>query len=616
MKNTDRWNTWNVAGINLFSSSKVGLEVSYALGYADLRLSEVRDRNLSQLVHHSIAHGYFEHEVELVPAKVNVRVGAKNDLLVMRFEAQEQPHNMVVEARLGPSLFGVGSKISKGRDLLSGSGVAGKRYQLRFIQGDAEICGDNLLVPLNAPVHLVFAPPGKHKLFATPEKVDGFLDDLEKKYMKATGKVRKLAEAARIMTKAVNMNVVYSKDFKRVAPTVSRAWSAGPVNRGPVFFNWDALLMAQLAAYESKHVAYDSVLTILERPYPGGMIPAVVGSGLETPDRSLPPLEAYLVMKLYRRFGDVDFLRKSYRFLKQKQEWYLANCDGNGDGLIEPYSFPVKLNAERRRRIEKIDRLLPYGIGFANLQGAKYSTGNDNGPAYDHMEYDEKSGCGKMADIGLNALLVLEAQVIAEIARILKRKGDQRHFAAMAEDLKEKINAELWDDRAQIYKNRYWNGKFSDTLGPASFYPLLGGVASKEQAKAMVEKHLLNPREFWGKYVIPTVARNHPAFKEQDYWRGRIWGPTNYLVFDGLRRYGFKKVVRDFAKKSWDLFMQEYRKDSHIHENYNAVTGDGDDANTTEDDRIPSEVYYPWGALLLMMSFEKNSPWEILKGQH
>ena len=53
----------------------------------------------------------------------------------------------------------------------------------------------------------------------------------------------------------------------------------------------------------------------------------------------------------------------------------------------------------------------------------------------------------------------------------------------------------------------------------------------------MIEKHLLNPEEFWGQWVIPSIARNDPAFHDQDYWRGRIWGPMNYLVYLGLRNY-------------------------------------------------------------------------------
>ena len=121
----------------------------------------------------------------------------------------------------------------------------------------------------------------------------------------------------------------------------------------------------------------------------------------------------------------------------------------------------------------------------------------------------------------------------------------------------------------------------------------------------MVEEHLLNTKEFWGRYVIPTVARNQPSFPDQDYWRGRIWGPTNYLVYAGLDRGGFHKTASTFAEKSARLFMKEFRKDSHIHEHYNAITGDGDDVNHG-DGKLKSDVFYPWGAVLLLPVCEES----------
>ena len=74
-------------------------------------------------------------------------------------------------------------------------------------------------------------------------------------------------------------------------------------------------------------------------------------------------------------------------------------------------------------------------------------------------------------------------------------------------------------------------------LSPTNFYPMLAQAATPEQAKTMVEKHLMNQKEFWGEWVIPSIARDDPAFKDQNYWRGRIWGPMNYLVYLGLENY-------------------------------------------------------------------------------
>jgi len=120
---------------------------------------------------------------------------------------------------------------------------------------------------------------------------------------------------------------------------------------------------------------------------------------------------------------------------------------------------------------------------------------------------------------------------------------------------------------------------------------MLAHAATAEQAKVMVEKHLLNPEEFWGEWVIPSIARNDPAFKDQEYWRGRIWGPMNYLVYMGLEKYDFANARDEFAEKSYALFLKEWREKGHVHENYNAVLGTGDDVTS-------SDRFYHWGALL------------------
>ncbi|HEX3821064.1 MAG TPA: hypothetical protein VHW45_12050, partial [Candidatus Sulfotelmatobacter sp.] len=97
--------------------------------------------------------------------------------------------------------------------------------------------------------------------------------------------------------------------------------------------------------------------------------------------------------------------------------------------------------------------------------------------------------------------------------------------------------------------------------------------------------------EFWGEWILPSIARNDPSFPDQNYWRGRIWGPMNYLVYLGLRNYDDADTRREFATKSYALFAKEWRAHGHVHENYNAISGTGDDVAN-------SDRFYHWGALL------------------
>jgi hypothetical protein len=110
----------------------------------------------------------------------------------------------------------------------------------------------------------------------------------------------------------------------------------------------------------------------------------------------------------------------------------------------------------------------------------------------------------------------------------------------------------------------------------------------------MIREHFYNPEEFWGEWIIPNTPRNDPAYPDQHYWRGRIWGPTNFLVYLGLRNYHLPEACRDLAEKSKNLLLKEWMEHGHIHENYNAGTGEGCDSHA-------SDAFYHWGGLLGMI---------------
>ena len=207
--------------------------------------------------------------------------------------------------------------------------------------------------------------------------------------------------------------------------------------------------------------------------------------------------------------------------------------------------------------------------------------------------------------MGLNSLYTLDAECLAKIAAILGKDEDSRKFAAEYEHMKQLVRQKLWNEKDGIYENRFWDGRFSHRLSTTNFYPLFAGIATPQQAERMIKEHLLNPQEFWGKYVAPTIARNDPAFPDQFYWRGDIWGPTNYMLYEGINRYRFDQVALEYAHKNYDLFMDDWRTNQHDNEQYYAWGGSGG-----------GDTHYTWGALLCLVPLEQYidvNPWEGLR---
>jgi len=164
----------------------------------------------------------------------------------------------------------------------------------------------------------------------------------------------------------------------------------------------------------------------------------------------------------------------------------------------------------------------------------------------------------------------------------------------------------LWDEARGVFANRLWSGKFTDSIAPTSFFPLVCGAATAEQADAMVKNWLMNPDAFYGEHMLPAVTRNDPAFHDNVYWRGRIWPPLNFLTYYGLRRYGLDDAARLVAEASYRVFMANWQRARICGENFNGTTGQADDQPDTD-------LFYTWGALMAYVAAAELSdvnPWQ------
>ena len=105
---------------------------------------------------------------------------------------------------------------------------------------------------------------------------------------------------------------------------------------------------------------------------------------------------------------------------------------------------------------------------------------------------------------------------------------------------------------------------------------------------------LRDPGRFRGEWVLPTVSRDDPAFADQQYWRGSIWPPMNYLALQGLRRYGFDDLAAELAWKGADMFLADRRRTGMCRENFDSRTGRGQ-----------GQRFQSWGPLLALGAMEE-----------
>jgi putative isomerase len=382
--------------------------------------------------------------------------------------------------------------------------------------------------------------------------------------------------AARAIESVLGWDTIYEPSEQRVISPVSRVWSTGW--GGYVLFDWDTFFAASMAAIGNRDLAYANAIEILREETPEGFVPNYArAGGWKSFDRSEPPVGAITVLGLYRQFKERWLLRDAFDPLLRWNRWWAEHrrVDGYLVWGTDPGNQPRS----------------PDDTSVGTLQAAKYESGLDNSPMYDDAPFDAAAHRMRLADVGLMGLYVADCDALAEIAEVLGKSAEVRELRSRGETYRAALRT-LWSEKAGIFLNKDLDtGAFSPRLSPTNFYPLLAKAATLEQAARMVKEHLLNPAEFWGDWVLPSIARSDPAFRDQEYWRGRVWGPMNFLVYLGLLNYDLPEARKRLAERSLALFEKEWKQKGHVHENYNATTGEGDDVTS-------SDRFYHWGALL------------------
>ena len=336
-------------------------------------------------------------------------------------------------------------------------------------------------------------------------------------------------------------------------------------------FGWDTFFNALLLTTVSGELAWSTLLAGLDTRYPNGNVPNWRSRRGGTPDRSQPPVGSFAALRLYRIHPDRPALAAAYPGLLAWCDWWVADKDGRPrrEGLT-----PGLLSwGSDTARVPPAEQVPEWEVGASGHQRAAWESGQDDLPLWDDVEWDRERQVLAMSAVDLCSYRALDLACLSRIARILGDGPTARRLEAMYHRLAETMNRTLWDEAAGLYLDELPCGR-SQRVAASHFLPLTAGIPSRRRARRMADV-LRDPARFWGDWVLPTIARDDPAFADQQYWRGSIWPPMNYLVLQGLRRYGFDDLASDLAWKGARMFLADRRRTGFCRENFDARTGRG-----------------------------------------
>lgn len=583
------WNTWYNNSLISYLYLPEGLSINLNIGTPNNRslLTEVFKASDILKRAEKVTPGlraddgsYTSLTLECYDTKLKVETAADGELF-MALITPIEPSDRVLVINAGIA-FGKDGMIGKKGDMLTAR-IGDKDWTIRTtgIPIDKEYfatTAPRLNVKLENPIAIY---TGNQKSMPEIELIIANHRKLQEERVKQWGN---LAESFLSMQTILAWNTIYDARNHRAITPVSRLWNKNW--GGYVLFDWDTYFAAYMLSLFNKELAYANAIEITKAITSDGFIPNFESEGgsngqLERQsswDRSQPPVGSKIIWEIYRHYGEKWFLKEVYDELLTWNRWWKNNRDEQGYLAWGSYCL----------RNEQ-----PYSEG---LRGAKFESGLDNSPMYDNIPMNTEKHIMELADVGLMSMYIMDCKTLAKIAKELDRKDDMKELTQRAKAYSKKL-ATLWDEETGIFLNkRLDTGEFSHSISPTNFYPMLAEECTKKQVDRMIKEHYYNPDEFYGEYIMPSIARNCKGFEDNSYWRGRIWGPLNFLVYLGMQNYDIKETRQDLIEHSRNLLLQNWRKNGCIYENYNSVTGAGDDVHN-------ADGFYHWGALLTFIEF-------------
>jgi hypothetical protein len=154
-------------------------------------------------------------------------------------------------------------------------------------------------------------------------------------------------------------------------------------------------------------------------------------------------------------------------------------------------------------------------------------------------------------DLAFNSILIRANDLLIGIAKTLRTDLPEDLLQRMA--LSKKALEELWDPYTEAYYPRdFVTHKLIKEPTIEGLLPLYAGSITPERA-ALLVKSIENSHMFGPAHPIPSVPLNSPWFDPERYWQGPTWLNMNWLIADGLRRYGYKDHAEALIESSLEL---------------------------------------------------------------
>jgi len=292
------------------------------------------------------------------------------------------------------------------------------------------------------------------------------------------------------------------------------------------------------------------------------------------------PFFNWINWEIYKVSNDKKFLKDSYLSGTKYINWLLENRDLDKDGTFEwgPYGI--------------IENVRDWYNAVFQVSAERY------------LDVDKEDISDELECLDLTLMVIKEMRSLSEIANELGLFEKSGKWKEKANYISKLVNERMWDEEKQFYfsvnKDDH-SFKFltrdlrrEEIIG---FLALWAEAAPKERADKLIKK-LLDPNKFWRKYGVPTLAADDEWYSPYvDYcckWNGPVWLLWNYMVFDGLKKYGYNEIANQLADKMLLAVSTQLKKNHNFWESY-----------SPDNEVLNAPTNYIWNSIMARVLIEK-----------
>jgi hypothetical protein len=368
----------------------------------------------------------------------------------------------------------------------------------------------------------------------------------------------------------------------------------------PFQWHWDSGFIAIGFAHYDANKAKREIEALLSAQWENGFIPHIIfhndsdtyfpgpdfhqsqlhplaSKSHRTTGMTQPPVLGFVLKELYEIITDkediLNFIKLNIDKVYNNHEHLYKHRDPNNEGLVYIYHNWESGTDNSPIWDDIWDTMNPPKYNFERRDTTHVdATQRPSNREYDHYlhlieiakqhNYDD----AKIAELSpflvqdplFNAMLIKSNDALIELYELIGKSDDKiKTLQKWQTKAKTRFNDKLFNKSLGAYVHYdLRNEKQIEFLSSSSFTPLYAGIPSKERADVIV-KTMMDKFGSDDRYLCASFDPDSDRFNPKKYWRGPVWINLNWLLYKGLKSYGYSDISNQ-VKEDTIAFIEQY----------------------------------------------------------